>query len=272
MKISVMTASFREGFEGGVRRAAQMGADGIQMYASESGLDFTRTPIQPCADGILKFVTDAGLEISAVCVDIGGFACDAAEVPERIKRTKNMLLFTKMMGVKNVTSHIGKIPDCKHDPIYVQLKAALTEIGDFCVEHGLCYNIETGPEKAIVLKEFLEDVASPGLGVNLDPANFVMCSDQDPVEAVHMLGKYIHHTHAKDGICLWREVHKEWPNVPEGRKWIEVPLGSGEVDFPAWIKALREEGYDGFLAIEREAGDDPYRDIKIAFDFLKTLI
>ena len=49
----------------------------------------------------------------------------------------------------------------------------------------------------------------------------------------------------------------------------EVPLGTGSVDFPAYLKALEEIGYRGFLTIEREAGATPEVDIRIAYDFLK---
>ncbi len=272
MKISVMSSGFRLGFEDGVRKAREIGADGIQMYAVETGLDFTKAPLPCIARAVRNYVDDVGLTISAVCVDIGGFACAVDLLPDRLLRTKNMLQFTNLMGIRTVTSHIGKVPADKSDPIYAQLVTALKEVGTYCAEYDIWYCIETGPEKAVILKALLEDVDMPKIGVNLDPANLVMCSDDDPVAAVHTLGKYIHHTHAKDGICLTRPVHKPWPNVPEGRPWIEVPLGSGEVDFPEWIKALREEGFDGFLAIEREAGDDPAKDIKTALDFLRTQI
>ena len=49
----------------------------------------------------------------------------------------------------------------------------------------------------------------------------------------------------------------------------EVPLGEGEVDWDAYLGALREVGFDGFLTIERECGADPTADIKTAVAFLK---
>lgn len=273
MKISVMSTGFRKGFVEGVRAAKAIGADGIQMYAGEAAMDFSREPVKPCVDGIRTFVENVGLEISAVCVDgVGGFVCPEEDLADRILRSKNMIRLADGLGVRNVPSHIGKVPECTCDPVFKQLKYALSEIGSFCESLGMAYCIETGPEKAVVLKTLLDEVNSAGIGVNLDPANLVMCSDDDPVAAVHTLGKYIHHTHAKDGICLQRPVHKPWPDAPADRKWIEVPLGQGEVDFPQWIVALREEGFDGFLAIERECGDDPTRDIQTALAFLRTQI
>ena len=46
----------------------------------------------------------------------------------------------------------------------------------------------------------------------------------------------------------------------------EVPVGEGQVDFPAYLAALREVGFDGYLTIEREAGDNPEADIIKARD------
>ena len=47
---------------------------------------------------------------------------------------------------------------------------------------------------------------------------------------------------------------------------------TGGVDFKNYLKALDEIGYHGFLTIEREVGDNPEGDIRLAADFLKGLI
>ena len=111
---------------------------------------------------------------------------------------------------------------------------------------------------AIKLRAILEKADTKSAKVNLDPANFVMCAGQDPVEAVHILKDYIVHTHAKDGIKLSDDDYEE------------KPLGFGGVPFPEYISALKEVGYDGFLTIERECGADPIKDIENAVSFIKT--
>ena len=52
----------------------------------------------------------------------------------------------------------------------------------------------------------------------------------------------------------------------------EVPLGEGNVNFPEYLKALNSIGYNGFLTIEREVGNDPEKDIRSAINFLNTVI
>ena len=139
--------------------------------------------------------------------------------------------------------------------------------------------IETGPEKATTLLAFLEDTKG-GVGVNLDPANFVMVTGQDPVEAVRILKDYIVHTDAKDGVMNCQndptEVYHAFAvggvdalNACKG--FTEVPLGFGQVDWKNYIAALKEIGYNGFLTIERETGENPQEDIRLAAQHLLRL-
>ena len=52
--------------------------------------------------------------------------------------------------------------------------------------------------------------------------------------------------------------------------FIETPVGEGDVDFGAYIGALKAIGYDGFLTIERETGADPLADIQKAAEYAKA--
>ena len=91
--------------------------------------------------------------------------------------------------------------------------------------------------------------------------------------------KYIVHTHAKDGVMLKRTnpeyIYQVIP-MPEDMAGItafrETPLGEGSVDFVAYLKALEDIGYRGFLTIEREARATPAEDITIAANYLRKII
>jgi sugar phosphate isomerase/epimerase len=107
------------------------------------------------------------------------------------------------------------------------------------------------------LKNFLDSLGAKGLRVNYDPANLVMVAHDDPVQGVYVLKDYIVHTHAKDGKATGEKT------------FLEVPLGTGGVDYENYLKALNDIGYNGFLTIEREVGESPAADIKLAFDFLE---
>ena len=107
------------------------------------------------------------------------------------------------LGSNIVTTHIGVVPDNKSHQRYQIMGEACQTLAEYADSLGAHFAIETGPETAVVLKGFLDDLHSKGVAVNLDPANFVMVTGDDPVKAVHTLKDYIVHTHAKDGKQLF---------------------------------------------------------------------
>ena len=204
-----------------------------------------------------------------------------AEWQDRVELHKRVVDVAAVLGTKVITTHIGVIPADKTDPVYPIMVESIGKAAEYSASRGTVFAIETGPEKADVLLQLLQDVNSKGLGVNLDPANLRMVSCEDPVHAVELLGKYIVHTHAKDGINTYPGLAAAAYHMlgPDGLPRVfdqpaatfqEVPLGQGQVPWDGYLAALKKAGFDGFLTIERECGDDPEGDIRLAVDFLKS--
>lgn len=281
MKIGVITDCFKKTTFEGIEIASKLGLDGVQIYATTG--DFSpETLTETDKIRYKELLAQKGIVVSALCGDMGGYGFERQEDnAERIEKTKRIIDLAVEFGTHVVTTHIGVIPADKAEPRYAVMLKALTECGKYAKSKGVTLAIETGPEKAKTLLAFLKDTEG-GVGVNLDPANFTMVTGQDAVEAVYLLKDYIVHTHAKDGIMLDKnqdpvEVYHAFAvggvdalNACKGFK--EVPLGEGQVDWINYIKALKEIGYDGFLTIERECGDDPEKDIILAVNHLKAVI
>lgn len=280
MKIGVITDCFKKTHSEGIDLAAKLGLQGVQIYATTG--EFSPELSVEEKSAYKKLLKEKGLMVSALCGDMGGYGFEREEDnTERIEKTKRIIDLATEFGTNVVTTHIGVIPENKEHPRYSIMLKALTECGIYAKEKKVTLAIETGPEKAKTLLELLKDTKG-GVGVNLDPANFVMVTGQDPVEAVYLLKDYIVHTHAKDGIMKDKgqnptEVYHAFAvggvdalNACKGFE--ELPLGQGEVDWKKYIQALKEIGYDGFLTIERECGDNPEKDIELAADYLKKLL
>ena len=76
----------------------------------------------------------------------------------------------------------------------------------------------------------------------------------DPIEALRILGPRLKQCHLKDAVKTRQ------PGV-----WgKEVPLGTGEVNWPAFFQTLKQVNFSGDLAIEREAGNQRLEDIRVA--------
>ena len=280
MKYGVITDCFKEGVDRGIELAGQLGFDGVQIYAT-NGIFSADGLNKSAREKYKKLLKDNKLEVSALCGDMGGHGYQiAADNPLRVEKTKRIIDLAEDFETSVVTTHIGVIPSDKNDEQYAVMLEALGTCGLYAKTRGVTLAIETGPECAKVLLGFI-NATQGGVGVNLDPANFVMVTGQDPVEAVKLLGKHIVHTHVKDGKMLIKTDPKiiydcfavggiEGLNVADYFK--EVPVGTGDVDFKSYVAALKAVGYDGYLTIEREAGGDRLKDIAGARAYIEGIV
>lgn len=251
MKIGIMAESLGLPFPEAIKKAAELGVGGIQMY---------ETNPDELTDAIIKekrdIVASNGLVFSAICGDFNPRFGDEEYSEADVERSLRIIDAAKKLGCDIVTTHVGLIPaeECKRKEV---LRKACRTLAEYADSIGSSFALETGTEVATTLADFLDSLGATGVKVNFDPANLVMCVGDRPETAVKTLGKYIVHTHAKDGIMLGEN------------SWEELPLGEGHVNFDLYLPALASTGYDGFLTIERETGDDPIADIAMAVGFLR---
>lgn len=283
-KIGVIVDSFGIGVREGLKKAKEVGAEGVQIYAVKGEMDPEN--LSPAARRELKaYIESLGLEISALCGDLGGHGFqDKAANAAKVEKSKRILDLAKDLGTSIVTTHIGIVPHDHSGEVFDSMQSACEELSQYASSMDGFFAIETGPETAAHLKGFLDTLSSKGVSVNFDPANMVMVTGDDPVQGVRTLKDYIVHTHVKDGVRFKevdpREIYgalgyepmdhgKIAAMVSSGEIFKEVPLGEGKVDFAAYFQALFDIGYQGYLTIEREVGDQPEIDIRKAVDFIK---
>ncbi|WP_138753104.1 sugar phosphate isomerase/epimerase family protein [Paenibacillus sinopodophylli] len=283
-KIGVIVDSFRVGVKEGLLKAKEVGADGVQIHAASG--DFVPDKLTSAARQEWKaYIVSLGLEISALVGDLGGHGFqDKRSNTEKIAKSKQILDLAVELGASVVTTHIGVVPGDKNSEIYEAMHLACAELSAYAESMNAFFAIETGPETAATLKDFLDGLGTKGVSVNYDPANLVMVTGDDPVQGVYTLRDYIVHTHAKDGVRLResdpRQIygslgyepldHEKVAEAAEsGEFFREVPLGEGSVDWPSYLQALVDIGYKGYLTIEREVGTNPEADIIRAVQFLK---
>lgn len=283
-KIGVISDSFQAGLREGLRKSKEAGAEGVQIYAVSGEMD-PKNLSSSARKELKNYISNLGLEIAALCGDLGGHGFqDRAANPLKIEQSKRILDLAVELGTDIVTTHIGIVPDDLNSPIYEAMQSACEELGVYAKSMNAYFAIETGPERALHLKNFLDTLSTNGVSVNFDPANMVMVTGDDPVEGVKILKDYIVHTHVKDGIQYKpidpKDVYgylgydsmsheKIAEMASSGAAFLEVPLGEGHVDFDQYFAALQDIGYTGYLTIEREVGTAPEEDIRKAVQFIK---
>jgi|GEM_PF-119357 len=192
----------------------------------------------------------------------GGFG-DPSTRAERLQRLEWALDRTRRFGLSDLMLHAGFIPPLG-DPARAGFLDTLRRAADLAGAAGITLAFETGQEPAELLRQTLDELDSPWLKVNFDPANMLLYDMGNPIEAVRLLGPDIRSVHLKDA---------RRPQTP-GQWGEETPLGQGEVPFPEFLQTLVEVGFDGPLFVEREVGDreQRFQDIRHALDYVRRLI
>jgi L-ribulose-5-phosphate 3-epimerase len=192
----------------------------------------------------------------------GGFG-DPATRAERLERFKWALDRTRALGLTDLMLHAGFIPEVG-SPARKSFLDTLGQVGQLGKEKGVTVAFETGQETAALLRRTLDDLKSPNLKVNFDPANMLLYDKDDPLKAVELLAPDIRTVHVKDA---------NRPTVA-GAWGEEVPLGKGQTNTREFLLALKRLGYAGPLFIEREVGNQQRRfdDIAHGVQFIREVL
>ena len=181
----------------------------------------------------------------------------------RVKNLCDGADFAKLLGVTDVVTHMGFIPEDPNDPLFGGFCVAVRTVAQHLQKNGQYLLFETGQETPVTMLRCFEKVGTDNLGVNLDTANLILYGKANPVDALDVFGKYVRNLHAKDGL---------YPvNGHDLGK--ETPVGEGKVDFAALFRKLRELGYDGDITIEREIkGERQLADILASREYMNKLL
>ena len=270
MKIGVLV-NLGNDIDATFKKVADTGLDNCQLAC----WDHSRMN-DDSAEKIVSATKKYGVEISAFWCGWSGPAVwdfysgpltlgivPAAYRQMRSEELKSGADFAAKLGVKNVITHLGFLPENPLSDEFPKVVAAVKDIALHLKKNGQNFLFETGQETPVTLRRLIEHVATGNLGINLDPANLIMYGKANPVDALDVFGSYVMGVHAKDG---------KYPTSGNflGR---EVRIGEGKVNFPAFIAKLHEVGYDGPISIEREiSGEQQIIDIKKSIDYLDEII
>ncbi len=270
MKIGVITPlnkDLRAGFE----HMVELGFDNCQLVCWDLSL-YT----DEMAKEVVSLCEEFRIEITALwCGWSGPTAWNFHEGPDvlgivpekyrdvRVKELKRGSDFAKKIGVTDVVTHVGFLPESPTSPDYAPILASIKDLALYIKNNGQYFLFETGQETPVAIKRIIEDCDTGNLGVNLDPANLILYGKANPVDSLDVIGSYVRGVHAKDGF---------YPTCAKelGR---EVKVGDGKANFPVLVQRLKELGFDGALTIEREiSGDQQIKDIIETKKYLEDLV
>ncbi len=178
------------------------------------------------------------------------------------KNLQSTVKIAPQIGARLVTFHAGFLPHSPKDPAFTKLMQRVRQIARLFADNGLTLSFETGQETAQCLIEFLGQLNEPNVAVNFDPANMILYDKDDPIQALRQLGTRVKSCHVKDASRT--KVPGNWGD--------EVPVGTGQVDWPAFFKTLAELKFKGDCCFEREAGNQRVEDIRAGRLFAEKVL
>lgn len=187
--------------------------------------------------------------------------------PDNLKAAEANAILASRLGLNLVTFHAGFLPHEAADPVRKSMIERLVQIAEIFAARNVRVAFETGQESAQTLIGVLEEInsrlsAHAAVGVNFDPANMILYGMGEPVAALKALAPMVRQIHIKDAT----------PAAVKGQWGQEVPVGSGKVDWPAFVAEAARLKPAVDLVIEREAGEDRIGDVRTAKATLSRLV
>jgi sugar phosphate isomerase/epimerase len=130
--------------------------------------------------------------------------------------------------------------------------ATLEECAEYAATKGIFLGVENhgGVVETAELLEIVKTVKNPWLGVNLDTGNF---ATDDPYEDIQKCAPYA--------------VNVQWKVEIHPRGKAKEPA-----DLARIVKILREANYQGYLALEYESADDPWKEVPAWLGKMRKLV
>jgi sugar phosphate isomerase/epimerase len=248
-------------YDDALKTVARLGFKGAELTIwSEEFLRDYYTP-QRNAE-LCKLIADLGLVLTDVfCIPVGIGSSDPAKRQSAVDQFKRVLDAAQQLGTDKV---IALPPNPFDIDIPVLLGKATSQewtvefpkgdwkqnwrdmidvMGQFaeeCEARNMRVALEPHPHRlmhnAAGMLRIIDQIESPAIGLNLDPSHLFPMGELANMVA-YEVGDRIFHTHISDN---------------DGQTNAHWRPGKGKVDWLAFLKALKDIGYDGPLSLELE--------------------
>lgn len=234
-----------------MREAKELGYDAIELTIDNGGrLSLSTT--QGEAEAIRRAANGIGIALKTVCSGVA-WGCspthpDAAVRAQAVKNTKAMLRIASWLGAETLLYIPGMVsapfvPDYAPQPydlVDARARKALSQVLPLAEKLGVRLGVENVWNRYLLtpleMRDFIDSFDSPFVGSYFDVANVMLYGH--PEHWIKILGKRILAVHIKDF------------KVSVGNLNGFVDILTGDVNYPAVMKAFKKAGYRGAYTAE----------------------
>ncbi len=258
LKLAVRLESLGLPLRKAFAEASRMGVVGVQIDAVSE-----LSPMKLSDSGRREFrslLRSYNLELTALGCPLRRGLESAEDQQQRLEQVRQVMALSSELGPRLTIVSAGQVPEEADTPEANRLRESLLDLARHGDRIGTTLALETGLETGAVLAAYLSTFDTGSLGVNLDPANLLL-NRFDPMAAVEELRGWIRHVHARDGR-----------KGSASRAAREVPVGAGDIDWLSFLEALEHAEFRGWIAVDREEGNDKLRDVEAGVGFLRRIM
>jgi sugar phosphate isomerase/epimerase len=182
------------------------------------------------------------------------------QLDDRLRRAENAFTMAYELGTPLVLARVGGIPPELEALARETFMGAVRELGRRADHRGVRLAVETGPDAGEVHRALLDSLASPGLAASIDPPALLQ-NGHDPASVTRALGPWVAHAYAADAA------------IPSFVTTMTSRSGrpAGALDWEAYLGALEEVNYRGYLTVWPDPARDPNAQFTAISDRLKRL-
>jgi sugar phosphate isomerase/epimerase len=248
MKLGLINSAWAQAGQGtafGIQQTKAIGFDTIDIFTDPLDIDIKERRL------IQRECDKAGLPIVSICCVATGLIDFNPSIQRfHMQRCRAFLDLCYEYEARNLLLVIGEyiwekqvIPPAEQWATGVK---NCRELGQYAQDLGLQIALELEPFKLSLVNNvesmvrFIDEVNHPAVRANIDVSHLLL-SGTRPEELRRLKGKAIH-VHLSD--C-------------DGKVHGDLPPGRGVVDFPPYLKEIKDLGIDGAISIELEYSPEP---------------
>jgi len=254
MKIGAMDNVLAKPWTELFEEAARLGFDGVELdLKAETYLD-SEVWSEEGRRALAERSRRTGVEIASVCMaSVAGLVTNPETHDQGIAALADLRGYCDELGAGVILFPMIKQADQSEEEAVALWRdgftAAFAKSADARAKVGMesVGRVGRSADQAMAM---IEAVGSPQLGVYYDVGNAAYQSF-DGIAEMKQLGSHIFQIHVKE---------------------IGAEMGEGELDFSAIFDMIRVIGFDGYLVLETEAGDDPAANATRNLQFVRSLL
>ncbi len=218
--------------------------------------------VSPTQPGTRTICDRVGLDVVCTSGIYGApLQADDAEREKQIGLIERAIDLAASQGIAMVSTGSRRDPSVSASDNVRLFQLAYTPLAKYAEQKGVKLVFENWPNDGrnlMITPELwdrcFEAVPSDVLGLVFDPSHLVW-QGIDYLRAIRDFGPKIYHAHAKDTEFLPEGQYRfgiYGPQTEKGSWWRYRLPGLGVVDWPKYIDALVQVGFDGVMSVEHE--------------------